>query len=77
MKIKVYTKDYCPYCNQVEAYLNEKELAYEKIDVSNRLDIYEALKKKTGHHTVPQVFINDQFIGGADDFKAYVLASKL
>ena len=70
MNIKVYTKTYCPYCQKVLRYLKKKNINFEEVEVSNQPDVYANLKKETGHQTVPQVFVNNKFIGGADDFFA-------
>ena len=77
MKVKLYVKDYCPYCQSVMSYLAKNQISFEKIELSDKPDIYEALKKETGHYTVPQVFINDKFIGGADDFNKFVIHNQL
>ncbi|MCJ8278186.1 MAG: glutaredoxin [Bdellovibrionales bacterium] len=71
MDIKLYVKDYCPYCKAVMNYLDGKNIAYTKVEVSDKPEIYAKLKQETGHQTVPQVFIDGKFIGGSDDFKVY------
>ncbi|OUR95852.1 hypothetical protein A9Q84_15240 [Halobacteriovorax marinus] len=77
MKIQVYVKDYCPYCNEVESYLIDNKIEYERVDLSDNAELYMSLKKATGHHTVPQVFIDDKFVGGADDFRDLVRKDKI
>lgn len=77
MSVKVYVKDYCPYCQKVTSYLERNKIQHEKIELSDKPDIYSELKKKTGHKTVPQIFINDEFIGGSDDFDKYVVHNQL
>jgi glutaredoxin 3 len=76
-KVKVYVKDYCPYCQRVMNYLDSNKVSFEKIELSDKPDVYEALKKETGHHTVPQVFIDGKFIGGSDDFNKYVALNQI
>ncbi|MFH1063595.1 MAG: glutaredoxin domain-containing protein [Candidatus Woesearchaeota archaeon] len=66
-KAKIYTKDYCPYCRKAERLLSDAGIEYEEIDITNDPEAYATLKKQTGHMTVPQVFIDDEFIGGCDD----------
>lgn len=61
--IKVYSTSHCPYCDAAKRLLQERKLPFEEIDVSDP-DKKEELKKKTGWRTVPQIFINDQLIGG-------------
>ncbi len=39
--------------------------------------VQQLLKKKSGRTTVPQVFVNDEFIGGDDDMKRLAAAGAL
>ncbi len=70
-KIKIYSTRNCLYCIKVINFLNNKNLDYENIDLSDKPDIYNRLKKQTDHKTLPQVFINGNFIGGSDRFFKY------
>ncbi|QQR79956.1 MAG: glutathione S-transferase N-terminal domain-containing protein [Deltaproteobacteria bacterium] len=63
MKIKIYTTDDCPYCVAAKNLLKRKNLAFEEVDVSAD-DEFDALVKKTGMKTVPQIFCDEQLIGG-------------
>jgi len=76
-KVKVYLKPFCPYCRRVKSYLQENSIDFEEIDVSNDRKLYTELKAKTGHSTVPQIFINNEFIGGSDDFFKLLEAGKI
>ncbi len=62
-KIEVYTTAYCPFCDAAKELLKKKNLSFTEIDVSEP-EKKEKLKQKTGWRTVPQIFINDQLIGG-------------
>lgn len=67
--IIVYTTDYCPYCTRAKELLKSKDLAFEEKMLSTREEI-DALKKKTGMMTVPQIFIDDNLIGGFTELSA-------
>jgi glutaredoxin 3 len=75
--IKVYTTPYCPYCVRAKQLLQQKQLAFEEIDVSNDPDQRQALLALTGQRTVPQIFINELSIGGCDDLYALERAGRL
>lgn len=62
-KIEVYTTPYCPYCDSAKNLLKARGLAFDEIDVSDP-EKKEALKKKTGWRTVPQIFLDGKLIGG-------------
>ena len=77
-EIKIYTTDYCPYCKKAKALLNQMNLNFEEIDITqNEDDAMDNLTAKTGISTVPQIFINDKFIGGCDDLFALQKSGKL
>lgn len=69
-EIIIYTKDPCPYCVRAINLLNEKKLAYKEIDLTDKFDEIERIKKETGWRTVPIILINGRVIGGYDDLKA-------
>lgn len=60
---------HCPYCKRAKAPLLEKGISdWEEYDleiVPEKRD--EMLAKSKGRHTVPQIFIGDTHVGGADD----------
>ena len=58
-------------------YLDKNKISYEKVELSDKPDVYTALKKVTGHHTVPQIYLDDKFIGGSDDFAKFVAHNQL
>lgn len=68
--IQIYTKSYCPYCDRAKALFKNKGVSYEEISVESDPEMYTQLKQKTGMMTVPQIFINDELIGGYTDLAA-------
>ena len=68
--VVVYTTRVCPYCIQAKALLKKKGVTFSEIDVSNDPEKRTWLASATGQRTVPQIFINDQPIGGFDDMAA-------
>ena len=65
--VKVYSTTVCPYCVRAKQLLERKGIAYTEINLSNEApEVRVELMEKTRHRTVPQIFINDEFIGGFD-----------
>ncbi len=64
MKVIIYTTKTCIYCTLAKKILNEKNIIFEEIDVEKDINILKNLIKQTNHTTVPQIFINNKFIGG-------------
>jgi len=77
-KIEVYTTTYCPYCVRAKDLLKRKGVEFAEISVEgdDALRI-KMVEKAGGKRTVPQIFINDQHIGGSDDLYALEHAGKL
>lgn len=74
----MYCTAVCPYCVRAEQLLQRKGVTeIEKIRVDLEPELRLAMMEKTGRRTVPQIYINDQHIGGFDDLAALDHAGKL
>lgn len=69
-EVVIYTFDTCPYCIRAKRLLKNKGVDFKEIDITNKRDKLNELKLKTNCSTVPQIFVNDKFIGGCDDIVA-------
>lgn len=74
--ITVYTTRSCPYCRSAKDLLRSKKVAFKEIDVSDD-DEFDALVKRTGFKTVPQIFIGEKMIGGFNELAALDREGKL
>jgi glutaredoxin 3 len=72
--IVVYGRDTCPFCMKVKEYLEKLALKWEWVDTETEHGKKRRaeLKKKYDWSTVPLVFVDGKFIGGADDFFAAI-----
>ena len=68
-KVTVYTTPYCPFCLRAKLLLRSKGIGFEEIDVSD-YDLRRELEERTNWPTVPQVFIDGEFVGGSDELQA-------
>ncbi len=66
-KIEIYSKEWCPYCTKAKALLRSKQLEYEEIDVTVDAVLEQQMVERSRRRTVPQIFIDEQSIGGYDD----------
>ena len=71
--VLIYTTASCPYCIHAKQLLQEKGLAYSEIRVDLDDTEREKMITRSGRRTVPQIFINNQHIGGFDDLYAYFI----
>ena len=75
--VRMYTKTYCPYCDRAKALLAHYNASVIEINVEDDLDAFQALCQNTKMKTVPQIFIDDHFIGGYDQLNARHQAGEL
>ena len=66
-RVVIYTTQFCPYCVQAKRLLKQKGVAFDEIDVSNDRELRRLMIEKAGGRmTVPQIFVNDTWIGDCD-----------
>lgn len=75
--IIIYTTTVCPYCVRAKSLLQRKGVEFTEIKITDSATKEEMIKKSGGRMTVPQIFINDQHIGGCDDLYSLDAAGKL
>lgn len=69
--VKIYSSDYCPYCQRAKALLRARGVSdWEEVRVDGKPDVRAAMAQLVGRTSVPQIFINGQHIGGCDDLHA-------
>lgn len=69
--IVIYSTTVCPYCVRAKQLLERKGIEFKEINLSKEApEVRTELMQRTNHRTVPQIFINDQFIGGFDQLYA-------
>jgi monothiol glutaredoxin len=56
----------CGFSNQVVQILNILGVPYETVDVLADQDIRQGVKEYSNWPTIPQVYINGEFVGGCD-----------
>ena len=76
--ITIYTGPLCGFCDAAKKLLARNNAAYKEIDISTvdgAMD--EMITKASGKRTVPQIFFDDQHIGGYDDIRALEKENKI
>lgn len=66
-KIEIYTRPGCGYCTHAKRLLKSKDLAFSEYDVYQHPQRVGEMRSRTQGRTYPQVFINDQSMGGFDE----------
>ena len=73
----MYATAACPFCQSAERLLVAKGVQIETIRVDLEPERRAEMTKKSGRHTVPQIWIGSRHIGGCDDLYALDRAGKL
>ena len=63
-RIQVYSTRWCGYCVRAKALLDSRGLEYEEINLDDDPAFRQKLHDLTGNWSVPQIFIDDEPIGG-------------
>ena len=76
--IIIYTGPLCAFCDAAKKLLTRNNVEYKEINISTvdgAMD--EMIKKANGKRTIPQIFFDDQHIGGYDETRALEKENKL
>lgn len=76
--IEVYTWSTCPFCIRAKALLTKKGVEFTEYCIDGDEAARAVMAERShGKRSLPQIFINDQHIGGCDDLYALNSANKL
>ena len=66
--VEIYTWRFCPYCVRAKGLLDRKKVTYSEYAIDNDHEARAAMAQRArGRNSLPQIFINNQSIGGFDD----------
>ena len=77
-KVTIYTGPLCNFCSAAKKLLDRNNAKYKEINiatVNGAMD--EMIAKANGKRTIPQIFFDEQHIGGYDDVRALEKENKL
>lgn len=67
-QVMIYSKQMCPSCTRAKTLLEQKGVNYNEIKIDDEPERkQEMVDLSGGRQTVPQIFINDEHIGGFDE----------
>ena len=76
--VTIYTGPLCNYCEAAKKLLARNSVEYKEINIATTdgaMD--EMITKANGKRTIPQIFFDDQHMGGYDDVRALEKENKL
>ncbi|XP_061859984.1 glutaredoxin 2 isoform X2 [Colius striatus] len=68
--VVIFSKTTCPYCRIAKKLFEDMNVDYTAVELdmnSNGSQFQDILEQMTGGRTVPRVFVNGTFVGGATD----------
>jgi len=76
--VTIYTGPLCNYCDAAKRLLDRNNVEYKEISIATvdgAMD--EMIAKANGKRTIPQIFFDEQHMGGYDDVRALEKDNKL
>ena len=73
----MYSTRFCPFCIRAKQLLKKKGVAFRDIPVDGNPVLREQMTREAGSHTVPQIWINGQHIGGCSELMALDMSGDL
>jgi glutaredoxin 3 len=69
--VEIYTWSTCPFCIRAKALLNKKGVQFTEYCLDGDEAARDQMAQRShGRRSMPQIFINNQHIGGCDDLHA-------
>lgn len=68
----IWSKYHCPYCDQAKNLLKSKGIPFEEKKIGDGYTKEELLEAIPNARTVPQIFINNELVGGFSELKEYL-----
>ena len=72
MKVTIWSKYHCPYCDQAKALLKQQGVPFEEKKIGDGYTKEELLEEIPTARTVPQIIINGNVIGGFIELRKYI-----
>ena len=67
-KVEIYTWQYSPFCIRAKSLLKKKNVNFTEYKIDGDEDARALMiKRADGRRTLPQIFIDNEGIGGCDD----------
>ena len=69
MKATVWSKDDCAFCEQAKSLLESRGIEYEVRNISQDWTREQLLEVVPTARSVPQIFLDDEYVGGFNDLR--------
>ncbi|MBG1269223.1 glutaredoxin 3 [Nostoc sp. WHI] len=77
-KVEIYTWRTCPFCIRAKSLLNNKGVKFIEYSIDGDEAARDKMSQRAnGRRSLPQIFINDNHVGGCDDIHVLDSQGKL
>ncbi len=71
LSITLFTRGGCPHCDRAKALIDQRGWLYEEIALGHDVTM-DSVHAVSGRTTVPQIYMDGEHIGGADDLEMWL-----
>lgn len=75
--IVIYLTKTCPYCIRAKNLLDELGASYTELFIDSNPGLRQEMIQRSTRFAVPQIFINNEHIGGFDELNTLHVSNKL
>ena len=75
LDVTIFSRGGCPHCARAKAMLRDAGIDFEALELNNEFSD-RTLRAVSGATTVPQVFVNGELIGGADQLESWLASEQ-
>ena len=72
MKAIVWSNVGCHFCEMAKTLLTQKGIEYEERNIAKDWKVEQLLEAVPNARTVPQIFLDDKYVGSYDDLVEYL-----
>ncbi len=73
MKVRLFIKPYCGWCEQAKDWLNERGIAYDEINVIADRAAFDEMRRLSGQTLAPVIDVDGEILAdfGADELEVW------
>ncbi len=75
--VTIYTGSFCGPCIRAKSLLDRRGISYTEVNVEHHPGLQQELLTRSGRRTLPQVYVNETCVGGAEELAALDLSGEL
>ena len=70
MQAKIYSAQWCAWCQRAKALLRQHDIEIDEIDITDDVELQKEAIRESGQRTIPQIWIDGEYVGGYTELAA-------